>query len=452
MDYIILTVGSDGDVFPMVSLGRGLKARGHRVILVAAPVYSDAASQSGVDFVSLSTSESCGDSLRDKPLLATRYAALFHERYSVPWNAIAYEVIRERASDDLVVISVNRPNMWADLLARAHFSVPVIRVQLDLPYLGSPKGHVELLLGTDVQRRLAVRVESAWRNAMAASGIPGRKLSLERLTRSVGCTATAIALWPQWVLGEDIDQYMFPTFGFIPQPENAVAPDVSMNGLSGQKLVVFVAGTSGTTRMWAQRFFDTSARICAHLGCVGVFLGGVAADGCTAASDWIIRRPFLPLSAVLGRASAIVHHGGIGTAAAAIRHGVPQVVIPRVFGQAGNAEWLRRLGVCAVLDPKGYTAAQGAAVLREVLTDSRYRRASQQYALRCDPEADLRRVCEYLDAPDLLQRLRSVAPREAAQRAWYRRASGHLRRSSAGVGLSVFRQQAAPAEGHPPDK
>ena len=44
----------------------------------------------------------------------------------------------------------------------------------------------------------------------------------------------------------------------------------------------------------------------------------------------------------------VVHHGGIGTCAAALRAGVPQVICPFMLDQPHNARSMQRLGVCPV--------------------------------------------------------------------------------------------------------
>jgi sterol 3beta-glucosyltransferase len=48
---------------------------------------------------------------------------------------------------------------------------------------------------------------------------------------------------------------------------------------------------------------------------------------------------------LLPRTAAVVHHGGVGTVAAALRAGVPQVVRPFVGDQPFWADRLHRLGV-----------------------------------------------------------------------------------------------------------
>lgn len=54
---------------------------------------------------------------------------------------------------------------------------------------------------------------------------------------------------------------------------------------------------------------------------------------------------FVPLSAVLERFDAVIHHGGIGTMIATIRAGRPAVVLPQAFDQGHNARLVERIGV-----------------------------------------------------------------------------------------------------------
>jgi rhamnosyltransferase subunit B len=50
------------------------------------------------------------------------------------------------------------------------------------------------------------------------------------------------------------------------------------------------------------------------------------------------------MSTLLPRSAALVHHGGIGTAAQALAAGIPQLVVPFAYDQFDNAERLRHLG------------------------------------------------------------------------------------------------------------
>src|SRR5205823_14931335 len=55
--------------------------------------------------------------------------------------------------------------------------------------------------------------------------------------------------------------------------------------------------------------------------------------------------PFAPFRRLLPLCGAVVHHGGIGTTAAALSAGIPQLILPLAWDQPDNAERVRRLGV-----------------------------------------------------------------------------------------------------------
>jgi rhamnosyltransferase subunit B len=81
---------------------------------------------------------------------------------------------------------------------------------------------------------------------------------------------------------------------------------------------------------------------------------------------------YAPYSKVFPRACAIVHQGGIGTTAQALRSGHPTLVVPYSHDQPDNAARLERLGTSRTIPRKRYTAARAIKELRELLDHSRY--------------------------------------------------------------------------------
>lgn len=76
-----------------------------------------------------------------------------------------------------------------------------------------------------------------------------------------------------------------------------------------------------------------------------------------------------PHAALFPRAAAVIHHGGIGTAAQALRAGVPHLVCPALGDQFDNAERLRELGVARTLRLSRHTPPRATAELRRLLAD-----------------------------------------------------------------------------------
>lgn len=88
--------------------------------------------------------------------------------------------------------------------------------------------------------------------------------------------------------------------------------------------------------------------------------------------------PYLPLSRVVGRCCLVVHHGGVGTSLTTIRHGRAAVAVPAVFDQWYNARRIERLGVGRVLEWNSLTAKRLAADMTAVLNRPAYTARSRE--------------------------------------------------------------------------
>ena len=89
---------------------------------------------------------------------------------------------------------------------------------------------------------------------------------------------------------------------------------------------------------------------------------------------------YAPHSALFPHASLIVHHGGIGTSAEALRAGKPMLVVPHGFDQPDNAARLQRLGVAEVLPAGRYRHDRAASLLARLDEDRGYRTNAEPVA------------------------------------------------------------------------
>ena len=109
--------------------------------------------------------------------------------------------------------------------------------------------------------------------------------------------------------------------------------------------------------------------------------------------------PSTPRSAAcLPRAAALVHHGGIGTLAQALRAGCPQLVMPMAFDQPDNAVRLERLGVGRYLRPSRFTGVAAARELEALLGSEEVARACRDIASRFEGIDPVTRTCELIEA------------------------------------------------------
>ncbi len=98
------------------------------------------------------------------------------------------------------------------------------------------------------------------------------------------------------------------------------------------------------------------------------------------ASETIHLTPAAPYAHVMPRCRGVVHPGGIGTTAEALRAGAPQLVVPWAHDQFDNAERVRRLGCGAVLRGRRVGARRFATALTEALDQPNLRTRCQEIA------------------------------------------------------------------------
>src|SRR5262249_14925638 len=123
----------------------------------------------------------------------------------------------------------------------------------------------------------------------------------------------------------------------------------------GPAPIVFTLGSSAVYA--AGDFYTQAAEAARSLGRrAGLPVGedglspvaGVPPAAHAPAGTPIVSLAYAPHSELLPRAAAVVHQGGVGTTAQAMRAGRPMLVVPFSHDQPDNAERLRRKGVARV--------------------------------------------------------------------------------------------------------
>ena len=112
---------------------------------------------------------------------------------------------------------------------------------------------------------------------------------------------------------------------------------------------------------------------------------------------WFRCERFAPLERLLPDAAAIVHHGGIGTCALALHHAVPQLIVPRFFGQPINAELMRRLGVAQVLAPENFTPPAVSARIEDLLRQPAWRERAARLRSQLHPAHELAQLVAFIE-------------------------------------------------------
>ena len=96
---------------------------------------------------------------------------------------------------------------------------------------------------------------------------------------------------------------------------------------------------------------------------------------------------FIQHAAVLPHADLVISHGGIGTALAAMAHGVPVLFLPLGRDQPINAAAIAATGAAAVL-PSTASAGQIARAVEEMLGDASYAEAARRVGAMITPPGE----------------------------------------------------------------
>ncbi|MFO1220616.1 MAG: glycosyltransferase [Burkholderiaceae bacterium] len=140
--------------------------------------------------------------------------------------------------------------------------------------------------------------------------------------------------------------------------------------------------TPGSANFHAARLLRLALAAVQRLGQRAVFLTPQRSQVPDPLPPQVMWLPYVPLGALLPHAALLLHHGGIGTAAQALRAGVPQMVVPHGWDQFDNAVRLRRLGVARSCPAYRLTGFALRRHLGALLGDAGVRQACQAAAAR----------------------------------------------------------------------
>ncbi len=115
-------------------------------------------------------------------------------------------------------------------------------------------------------------------------------------------------------------------------------------------------------------FFAQSLQLAKNMNMRAVILTGQALD--LPLDKDILVATYAPHDELFPRAAAIIHHGGIGSTGRALKAGKPQLITPFNGDQFDNARRVKRLGVSDTLPIKKYNTAHAEKILKRLLADS----------------------------------------------------------------------------------
>ncbi|MFL6467219.1 MAG: glycosyltransferase [Pyrinomonadaceae bacterium] len=163
----------------------------------------------------------------------------------------------------------------------------------------------------------------------------------------------------------------------------------------GDDPIVFTLGSAAV--MDARDFFDESAKAAAKLGRRAILLYGRDNAPPKGLTDKIVGFDYAPFSRVLPHAACVVHQGGVGTTGQVLRAGVPHLIMPYGHDQLDNAMRCRRIGVGEVINRDSYNADRAANMLDGILSDSKYAKNAAEKRAIIETERGAEAACDAIE-------------------------------------------------------
>lgn len=185
----------------------------------------------------------------------------------------------------------------------------------------------------------------------------------------------------------------FPFFA-DPQP---LAPELESFLAAGPPPVVFTLGSAAVGA--AGEFYERSIAAVERLGLRAVLLIGSdpANRPRRALPESLLAVAYAPHAALFARAALIVHQGGVGTSAEALRSGRPMLVVPHCHDQPDNALRLERLGVAQVVPAERYTVRRATRALAALLADDAAADRARSLGAQIAAETGVATACDALE-------------------------------------------------------
>ena len=409
---VIATVGSLGDLFPLLAIGRELHARGHRVTVATHATHRLPIEQAGLAFADASGMPEPEDR-------AAFTARAFHR-----WRGPRF-VVHDFAALDVRASYAKLAPLCADaevlLTTTLAFAAQILGEQLShagrlrwLSVVLAPAGFLSAYdlpatglaaLDAFVRRsprrgrwlqRAAERITHPWTAPVRAFrhelGLPPQSPLGDPFHRGQHAPQGVLALFPALLGAAQPDwpaQVRLTGFARYAQP-TALDPALAAFLDAGPPPLVFTLGS--TAVHMGEAFLHASLAATVQLGQRAVLLTGspeMRARLPAALPPGVHALDYAPHAALFPRAAVVVHHGGVGTSAEALHAGKPMLVVPHGFDQPDNAARLQRLGVAEVLPAARYRADRAARLLDALQRRPDYRRRSEACAesLRADDGA-----------------------------------------------------------------
>jgi len=351
MNVVVTSFGSDGDFNPLLAIAAALVRRGAAVTFVANPFYERRVTSVGCRFVGAGAFYDLFATLAANPRylrVPTGLVAIWNE-LAVPSIRDTYPVVCDTVRDVGATVVVSHVGSFGGAWAAVRTGARSVVVTTSAS--GWMSRHQPIVWGNWRAPRI---VQSALTVAVRRVGGAVLRRTVRRLARELGAPMVAdiireadlnLGVWPEWFRATAPDDPPHSrTCGFVFDAVDAAAPlppELETFLASGDAPVI--AGFGSAASLHGADRYRAVASACDRLGLRCVLIGASAAAVRSSANVMVVASA--PYARVFPAASVLVHHGGFGTCAEALRAGKPSLVTPFAFDQFDTAARVHDAGL-----------------------------------------------------------------------------------------------------------
>ncbi len=411
MRITFASLGTLGDLHPLLALALRARERGHEVVIAASSRFAVNVAAHGMEFVPIRpTLEPEAEKVRYLNHPSRGPERLLREEVFPAVRETYADLLEATSGADLMavgellyvapLVAAKRGIPWANIVLSPTSLLSAIDpcVLAPIPgfhafrHLGSLPHRLLLEFGNRHTSRWAQPYFDFCKELGVPSGpnpiFSGKHSPHLTLVMFPECFAAPQRDWPTSVV-----QTGFPFLEQKADPHTRASVESFL--ASGKPPLVFTLGSSMV--QIAGDFYTLAAQAAEQLGQRSILLTGTDPAGKSFAGNALALK-YAPLESVVPRCSVMIHHGGIGSCAMALRSGRPSLVIPFGYDQPDNAERLRRAGIGLTLQQNQISISSLTKRIGAILNDAGMRERAGEVARKISPDADLERSLDALVA------------------------------------------------------
>jgi rhamnosyltransferase subunit B len=404
--FIIVALGSYGDINPCAGIAVRLRERGHKVVFLTSEYYEPLLQRLGIEVVS---TLSLADHLRigASPELKSNFGALrivLRELVLGPARR-EYAAIQEKYEPGQTVI-LARGRALGARIAQEKLGAPLVTLILSPDWLRS--SYHPGLLG----HRIVPRTARKWLQSVLSGRVSSMLMpETNRLRDELGLPPIQ-GMFDDWVYSPQLILGLFPEW-YAPAPPDW--PKIHLTGFSlfdgtnarelSPEVEEFLAAgappltiSALSSMQSAGEFFKRSVAAVRLIGARAILLSPFPHNVPANLPPGIGYFGYTPHRLLLPRSAGVIHQGGTGAVAGALLAGIPQLFVPvNLIDNPFNAVRVAGMGVGAWLWPAQYRPRRAARELRRLLASPAVKERCSYYAAKMRSEDGTGAACSLIE-------------------------------------------------------